>query len=42
MKRIILLLFVLFNISYAELKAPDFQLKDEDGKIVKLSDLKMM
>ncbi|ACD65828.1 MAG TPA: TlpA family protein disulfide reductase [Sulfurihydrogenibium sp.] len=40
MKRIILLLIVLFNISYAELKAPDFQLKDEDGKIVKLSDLK--
>lgn len=40
MKKAWLLFLLLFNISYAELKAPDFQLKDEDGKIVKLSDLK--
>ncbi len=41
MKKIFFILILLvFNFSFAELKAPDFNLKDENGKYVKLSDLK--
>ncbi len=41
MKRFFLLLILfVFNLAFAELKAPDFNLKDEDGKYVKLSNLK--
>jgi thiol-disulfide isomerase/thioredoxin len=39
--KVLFLLLVFTSISYAKgLKAPDFELKDENGNIVKLSDLK--
>ncbi|MGC9005953.1 MAG: TlpA family protein disulfide reductase [Sulfurihydrogenibium sp.] len=42
MKRLIATVFILllYSFSFAAMKAPDFELKDEDGKVVKLSDLK--
>ncbi|MEJ5172554.1 MAG: TlpA disulfide reductase family protein [Hydrogenothermaceae bacterium] len=42
MKKIFSFIFILlFAVkSYGELKAPDFSLKDEAGKVVRLSDLK--
>lgn len=42
MKKILsfVLFLLVFGYSFGAMKAPDFELKDEDGKIVKLSDLK--
>lgn len=41
MKKVFLLMILfVFNLAFAELKAPDFNLKDENGKYIKLSNLK--
>ncbi|MFN3787469.1 MAG: peroxiredoxin family protein [Sulfurihydrogenibium azorense] len=40
MRKFLILLLVIFGFSFGEMRAPDFTLKDEDGKVVKLSDLK--
>jgi thiol-disulfide isomerase/thioredoxin len=40
MKRFLILVLFTFGFSFGEMKAPDFTLKDEYGKMVKLSDLK--
>lgn len=40
MKRVLVVLILTFLYSAEAIQAPDFSLKDESGKVVKLSDLK--